>query len=439
MAHGGVGGGTKPVLLGFVDEFMGTAKEHFTTNKIGGFPDWCVPTQDPPVPLCGECGQQLLLVTQIYAPLSASLYHRTLYIFGCIQPRCWNKTTSWACLRAQVKDKVETKVESSKEAPMSSTTDWLDGADDWGDDANDNDDNGNLCSISPDTSSPSPVGAVGGFPNTTFNVNDPIRNNLDCENTLDIPMNNLNIKDGDRSQVRSGKNLNDNNANLSSPGRGASAHTTNTAATAEIEMEGEDSNIAIDSPEVANKNIPNLFALANRDVPSTGLMIEPFYIWVQEETFTSEVFDHEMCLLNEYKAKEALEHVVDGGGKGSKTGVDTYEKAIPSHGDEYFHKFISMIQSNPGQVLRYGRESQNPPLLLRPIKEENHKCRHCGAESIFEVQLLPSLVAQLCVEGLEGAPVEFGTVLVMACQKSCWDDSSDQPRFETVVVQGELM
>merc|ERR1711970_1094892 len=124
-----------------------------------------------------------------------------------------------------------------------------------------------------------------------------IRKNLDCENTLNIPMNNLNIKDGERSQVRSGKNLNDNNANLSSPGRGASAYTTNTAATAEIEMEGEDSNIAIDSPEVANKNIPNLFALANRDVPSTGLMIEPFYIWVQEETFTSEVFDHEMSLL----------------------------------------------------------------------------------------------------------------------------------------------
>ena len=38
MAHGGVGGGAKPVLLGFVDEFMETAKEHFTTNKIGGFP-----------------------------------------------------------------------------------------------------------------------------------------------------------------------------------------------------------------------------------------------------------------------------------------------------------------------------------------------------------------------------------------------------------------
>jgi len=425
MAYGGV---TRPVLLGFVDEAMESNKEHYTTNKIGGSPDWCVTTIDSSIPLCGECGQQLILVTQIYAPLSTSQYHRTLYIFGCIQPRCWNKAASWACLRAQVKEKVEIEAEV-KEAPVSlATTDWLDGADDWGDD---NDDNGNFCSISPDTTSPSPVGAVGGFPTSNLNLNDPRIN-------LDITMNNLNIKDDVTVKARSGKNLNDSNANLSSPGRGASAPPTNTAATAEIEMEGEESNVAVDSPIVANTNIPHLFATATREVSSTGLVIEPYYVWVQEETTTQEVFDHEMSLLNEYKAKEALDHVVDGG-KGSKAVSDTYEKVVPSHGDEYFHKFITVIQNNPGQVLRYGRESQNPPLLLRPIQEETHHCSHCGADCIFEVQLLPSLVAQLSVRGLEGAPIEFGTVLVMACQKSCWDDSSDQPRFEKVVVQGELM
>merc|ERR1711892_45395 len=439
MAYGG--GGQKParpVLLGFVDEFMETGKEHFTTNKVGGSPDWCTSTQDPPVPLCGECGQQLLLVTQIYAPLSGSLYHRTLYIFGCIQTRCWNKSSSWACLRAQVKDKVETKQE-----PVVSlaATDWLDEADDWGDDPNGNDDNGNFSNISPDTSSPSPVGAVGGFPNSNLNLNDKFLNTPDGDNTLDIPMNNLNIKDG-TSPSRSGKNLNDTNANMSSPGRGASApfstQMKTTAATAEIEMEGEDSNIAIDSPEVGNTNIPHLFAAATREVSSTGLKIEPFYIWVQEEAMTQKASEHEMSLLMEYKAKEAIEHVV-GAGKGSKTGSDTYEKSVPSHGDEFFHKFISVIQNNPGQILRYGRESQNPPLLLRPLLEEKHTCSHCGSESIFEMQLLPSLVAQLSVAGLEGAPLEFGTVLIMACQKSCWSDTSDQLRFEKVLVQGELM
>jgi len=438
MAYGGAAKPARPVLLGFVDEFMEADGEHFTTNKIGGKPDWCISSQDPPVPLCGECGQQLLLVTQIYAPLSGSLYHRTLYIFGCIQTKCWNKSSSWACLRAQVMVKNETKVETKSEPGVAlSATDWLDEADDWGDDPNDNDDNGNFSNISPDTSSPSPVGAVGGFPTSNLNLNDKLFNAFDGGTTLDIPIKNLNIKD-DTSQARSGKNLNDSNANLSSPGRGASAHYGSTSATAEIEMEGEDSNIAIDSPEVANTNIPHLFATATREVSSTGLQIEPFYIWVQEESLTPKISEHEMSLLMEYKAKEALDHVVESG-KASKTGGDTYEKTIPSHGDEFFHKFISVIQNNPGQILRYGRESQSPPLLLRPLMEEKQSCSYCGADTTFELQLLPSLVAQLSVAGLDGAPLEFGTVLVMACQNSCWSETSHQPRFEKVLVQGELM
>ena len=341
-------------------------------------------------------------------------------------------------------DKIETKVETKSEPVVSlSSTDWLDEADDWGDDPNDNDDNGNFSNISPDTSSPSPVGAVGGFPNSNFNLNDKLFNAFDGDTTLDIPINNLNIKD-DTSHARSGKNLNDNNANMSSPGRGASAPygttVTNPAATAEIEMEEEDSNIAIDSPEAANTNIPHLFATATREVSSTGLKIEPFYIWVQEESLTPRISEHERSLLMEYKAKEALDHVVDSG-KASKNGGggDTYEKTVPSHGDEFFHKFISVIQNNPGQILRYGRESQSPPLLLRPLMEEKQSCSHCGADTTFELQLLPSLVAQLSVAGLEGAPLEFGTVLVMACQNSCWSDTSNQPRFEKVLVQGELM
>lgn len=38
MAYGGGAKPARPVLLGFVDEFMETDREHFTTNKIGGKP-----------------------------------------------------------------------------------------------------------------------------------------------------------------------------------------------------------------------------------------------------------------------------------------------------------------------------------------------------------------------------------------------------------------
>jgi len=435
MAYGGgFSVGKRPVLLGFVDEYMETDTDHFTTNKIGGSPDWCIPEQASPVPLCGECGSELIFVAQIYAPLSNSLYQRTLYIFGCIQTKCWNKSSSWTCLRSQVLDKAS-KVELKQETAMPmAATDWLGDADDWGDDPNDNDDNGNFSSISPDTSSPSPVGAVGGFPVANFNLNEKFINTIEVEETLDTPMNNLNIK-GAKERT----NLNDTNANVSPPNRGASAPSAHTMrATAEVEMEGEDSNVAIDSPLVGNTNIPHLFATATREISSTGLKIEPFYIWVEEESLTPKISEHEMSLLMEYKAKEALDHVVETSGK-NKAGGDSYEKTLPSHGDDFFHKFISVIQNNPGQILRYGRDSQSSPLLMRPLKEEKHLCSHCGAECVFELQLLPSLVAQLSAVGLEGAPLEFGTVLILACQKSCWSETSNQPRVEKVLVQAELM
>jgi hypothetical protein len=40
------------------------------------------------------------------------------------------------------------------------------------------------------------------------------------------------------------------------------------------------------------------------------------------------------------------------GGRTSGGGEDGYERALPSHGDEFAHKLISAVQKNPGQILR---------------------------------------------------------------------------------------
>ena len=50
-----------------------------------------VDTKDLLQPKCKRCGKDLLLVVQIYCPLVNSLYHRTLYVFGCSERDCWNK------------------------------------------------------------------------------------------------------------------------------------------------------------------------------------------------------------------------------------------------------------------------------------------------------------------------------------------------------------
>ena len=82
----------------------------------------------------------------------------------------------------------------------------------------------------------------------------------------------------------------------------------------------------------------------------------PHYIWVDEEvesTTPAPLTDHERQLLMEYKAKEAMEAAAGGaGGGGGKTEGDMYEEAVPCHGDEFLHRIITVMQENPGQILR---------------------------------------------------------------------------------------
>ena len=107
--------------------------------------------------------------------------------------------------------------------------------------------------------------------------------------------------------------------------------------------------------------------MTNRAVPRSGVKLDPFYIWVQEEGSdhqTGDSQEHELSLLTEYKAREALQQVEDGGKKKSSVAMDQYEKSVPSHGDEYLHNFISVMRKHPGQLLRYDRLSGSGPLLM---------------------------------------------------------------------------
>lgn len=37
----------------------------------------------------------------------------------------------------------------------------------------------------------------------------------------------------------------------------------------------------------------------------------------------------------------------------SSISTEMYEKTMPAHGDQMFHRLISTIQKHPGQILRY--------------------------------------------------------------------------------------
>ncbi|EFC50620.1 hypothetical protein NAEGRDRAFT_77668 [Naegleria gruberi] len=63
---------------------------------------------------CGICSSKLFLVTQCYVPIAG--YDRFLYVFGCNNASCSEKSNAWTCLRTQFKVD-EKRVEKQKNKP----------------------------------------------------------------------------------------------------------------------------------------------------------------------------------------------------------------------------------------------------------------------------------------------------------------------------------
>ncbi|KAL8817803.1 MAG: hypothetical protein Q9223_003431 [Gallowayella weberi] len=114
----------------------------------------------------------------------------------------------------------------------------------------------------------------------------------------------------------------------------------------------------------------------------------------------------------------------------------------PAKADKTFLRFAARLAQNPEQVLRY--EWCGQPLLYSKDDEvglafpppanttssakstlENRipNCRNCGSRRVFELQLTPHAISELEreEEGLEG--MEWGTVVVGSCEKSCGEKS----------------
>ncbi|CAG9853972.1 unnamed protein product [Phyllotreta striolata] len=410
------------ILLGFDDEPI-TEKHrtqvNFSVNKIGGMPDYPLSINlDPPI--CNLCQLPRPLIVQVYAPLENSTFHRTLYLFACINPNCWNLNESWICLRVQSQEKITDKSEETSGAQKTNATDWCADADDWDDEnnANLNEENGNLIS------------------NMEKVSDEDEEESCSLEDSLRSGFGNLSVDDR--------------NANKGAQG-GAVGRLHSPPATAEIEgNEGEV--ISIDTPTFPQRDIASILqeaAPVPHDICRSGsrraslVQFSPCFVAVWEESnekLTANITDrHVKDLLQEYQQKHE-ENLVLGGspeGGGVAEGGEGYEKSHPAHGDKMFHHFLTKIQSTPGQILRYGRESS--PLLLYPIQESQKKCQYCQGDLVFEFQLIPTIISKLrLVTDAKQVPrLEFGTVLVYTCRKSCWA-SEAAARVETVIMQSEV-
>ncbi|KAH0951038.1 hypothetical protein HN011_010586 [Eciton burchellii] len=416
------------VYLGYEDEYV-TDKHrsmlNFTTNKIGGYPI-CYGKNTLLSPQCRLCGLYQLLALQLYTPLDNSKFHRTLYIFACINPNCWNQNESWTCLRIQyLEDETTISVPESGSVNVPSTTAWLSDADDWGDNVNDN------------TSEQNGNNMLG---------NDPLQFHFSLRKEIDQ----------DIREELSVLRVDDPNANspisVDSPVSGGAMGLLDSPL-ASAEIDGDESEVVcIDTP---TRSQCDLVSLLHEMTPlplqvtsaETNYSFVEIFLSVDEENCGTDVSQHVRDLLVEYQRNNSAEASSKftpecGNVKTIETDLEKYEKGIPKHGDEMFHNFICKIQRNPGQLLRYSRDN-SAPLLLYPLSGCIGKCRHCGDEMTFELQILPTIIPKLILNPRNernSAPfqIEFGTILIYTCIRSCWS-VTDSYREEHIVVQAERL
>ncbi|XP_038662137.1 programmed cell death protein 2-like [Scyliorhinus canicula] len=169
---------------------------------------------------------------------------------------------------------------------------------------------------------------------------------------------------------------------------------------------------------------------------------QPFYISVMEEEERSLAtgFSHEQKLLREYQQREGVNVEELAVSSCEDEGVtEKYEKVKARHGDRTFVKFMKRISSCPEQILRYCWNG-SPLLISSPtmaFESAMPVCETCASPRVFEFQLMPALVNMLKSAATEEASVEFGTVLIYTCERSCWRPSNQSPLEERAFVQGD--
>ncbi|XP_075849103.1 programmed cell death protein 2-like isoform X1 [Microcebus murinus] len=163
----------------------------------------------------------------------------------------------------------------------------------------------------------------------------------------------------------------------------------------------------------------------------------PYYICVADEDdyrdFVS--LDHAHSLLRDYQQREGIATEQLLSQSLSSVGDEKYEKTVVKSGDQMFYKFMKRIAACQEQILRYSWSGE-PLFLTCPTSEvtELPACSHCGGQRTFEFQLMPALVSMLKSANL-GLSVEFGTILVYTCEKSCWPQNHQIPMEEYCIIQ----
>ncbi|KAM5134366.1 programmed cell death protein 2-like isoform 1-T1 [Callospermophilus lateralis] len=163
----------------------------------------------------------------------------------------------------------------------------------------------------------------------------------------------------------------------------------------------------------------------------------PYYICVVDEDDYRDLvsLDHAHSLLRDYQQREGIGMEQLLSQSFFSDGNEKYEKTKIKSGDQMFYKFMKRIAACQEQILRYSWSGE-PLFLTSPTSEitDIPACSHCGGQRIFEFQLMPALISMLQSANLD-LSVEFGTILVYTCEKSCWPQNHQTPMEEFCIIQ----
>lgn len=143
---------------------------------------------------------------------------------------------------------------------------------------------------------------------------------------------------------------------------GGAIGATYSSSTAFAELEGEESEVVtVETPITPERDLiaylkqtPGISRNSNK-----SLILNSFFIYVEEEKNNflyqnQNLSDHIRDLIQEYQQCDEIckTNPESPTITGNDFEQETYEKTIPLHGDVMFHNFISVIQKNPGHIVR---------------------------------------------------------------------------------------
>lgn len=343
---------------------------------------------------------------QLYCPFAESPYHRTLFIYTCVNRLCWGKNSSWKVLREQNLDESFTPA-ASNPMPVDSQKDiWGDGDDDWGDEDGDE-------QSSSDSKSMADVEGITAMIDGNFNLNA-----AEPESSL-------------TPSSETGKEM---------PSVEEAPEFASSSEMDAVYME--------DTSALSEESVSRLLKLM---APSQNTVVDEqpnvnraalcsYYLNVFEDNgIDASSTRHVKVLLDNYSKKEGktfqkMLTTVKTGQEISGNGED-YEKDDVKYKDESFYKFHKTVSYWPEQCVRYDLGGMAVTLL--PDHLQVGVCSHCGSDRQFELQLMPALISALTFPDSQDYAVEFGTILIFTCKRSCWDEDTSVPRIEHCIVQCE--